>query len=272
MQETRLEAREERFWKCVDREARLSTVVSGLQGVAGLVHSRIGYLLYTADGRMVQREDGRDAPYRVQVERAAAITFDHQGRVLCCTRNAVVRVEKNGSVSMMADGLKAAGDVVYAIDGSIYSTDAAGGRVLRITRERGGVGGKPPQGAVKVAAEDCAWPVGVALSPNQQRLYVTDATKKAIRAYDIAADGSLANSREFAKVDGRGIKTDESGNVWVATEDGVLALDSGGVTLGLVRLRAPVALNWGGGFRGLYIATRNAIYQLPTKSSGTRTY
>lgn len=272
MQESHLEPRSEAFWKCVDRDARLTPVVTGLEGVAGLVQSRIGYLLYTAQGRIVQRWDGKESPYRVQVERASAITFDHQGRVLCCTRNEVVRVEKNGSLSTMASGLKAAGDVVYAIDGSLYATDAPGGRVLQVTRERGGVGGVPAQGEVKVAATDCAWPVGVALSPNQQKLYVTDATKKVIRSYTIAADGSLANSHEFASVDGRGIKTDESGNVWVATEDGVLVLDSGGTPLGLIRLRAPVAVNWGAGFRGVLIATRNGIYQLPAKVNGTRTY
>src|SRR5688500_19604963 len=48
----------------------------------------------------------------------------------------------------------------------------------------------------------------VALSPNQQKLYVADSKRRLVQAYDIAADGALRNSRQFAECRGDGLKTD----------------------------------------------------------------
>src|SRR5262245_39590526 len=125
-----IEAKNEKFWECVPRGAKVETVIPNVDNARGIVVSRIGYMLYSAGGKIHQWESGKQSPYRVQLERPGSLTFDHQGRLIACSGNRVIRVEKNGSQSVMADGLKAAGDAVYAIDGSIYATDVAG-RVLQ---------------------------------------------------------------------------------------------------------------------------------------------
>ena len=58
---------------------------------------------------------------------------------------------------------------------------------------------------VKLVAEDCTAPNGVALGPNQQKLYVADSKQKVIRVYDVAGDGSLRNSKQFAQCRGGGL-------------------------------------------------------------------
>lgn len=268
-----IEAKNERFWSCIDRNAKVTLAVP--ESAEGLAFSRIGYLLFSqpASGRIKRRDVEQHSVYRENLSSPGRLTFDHQGRLLCCLKDRVIRVEKNGAVSIMADSLQSATDVVYAIDGSIYIADSQGSRVLQVTRERGGVGGTAAKGSVRAVATNCSKPNGVALSPNQQHLYVSDPGTTTIRVYPVNGDGTLGAGRDFAKFEGFGLKTDEAGNVWIASADGVSIFDSKGEILGLVRTpQAAVNLNWGSGFRGLYIAAANAIFHVPTKANGTRTY
>lgn len=176
----------------------------------------------------------------------------------------VTRTEKDGSVTVLASGgIERANDLVYAIDGSIYFTDPAKSRIYQIQRD----------GKARVAAEDCTGPNGVALSPTQQKLYVADSRQRVLRVYDIAPGGDLGKGRVFAECRGDGLKTDEAGNVWVASEGGLWVFDPSGTRLGIVSTpEQPSNCNWGGGFRGLYITARTSVYFIRTKVPGTRTY
>jgi gluconolactonase len=124
-----------------------------------------------------------------------------------------------------------------------------------------------------VVAEDLVAPNGVALSPNQQQLYAADSKQRVLRRYEIADDGALKGSQVFAECRGDGLKTDESGNVWVASEGGLWVFDASGSKLGVVPIpESPSNCNWGPGFRGLYVTARTSVYFIPTRVSGTRTY
>jgi gluconolactonase len=195
---------------------------------------------------------------------ANGLTFDHQGRLLTCEAGRVTRTEKDGRITVLASaGLDRPNDLVYSIDGSIYFTDLPKSKIYQITR----------RGEVRVAAEDCVAPNGVALSPNQQHLYAADSKQRLVRKYDIASDGALKGGRTFAECRGDGLKTDESGNVWVASEGGIWVFDASGAKLGVVATpEGPSNCNWGPGFRGLYITARTSVYFVPTRVSGTRTY
>ena len=268
-----LEAKSEKFWSLIDREAKVEKTVTGFGFTEGPVFSRRGYLLFSdmRPGRIMKWERGKLSVFREPSNVANGLTFDHQGRLLTCEKGRVTRTEKNGAITVLAsEGLEAPNDLVYSIDGSIYFTDLPKGLVYQITRERGGVGGRADRGQVRVVADDFKGPNGVALSSNQQKLYVADSRTKIVRVYDVASDGSLKNGREFAKAYGDGLKTDEGGNVWIADEDGVRVFDAKGEHLGTVKTpERPSNLNWGG---GLYITARTSVYHVSTKSSGTRTY
>ena len=260
----------------IDPKAPAEKIADGFKFTEGPVFSRRGYLLFSdiPNNRIMKWEREKLTVFRENSNGANGLTFDHQGRLLACEKGRVTRTEKNGSVTVLAsDGLQGPNDLVYSIDGSVYFTDLPQSKVYRISRERSGVGGAPPKGAVTVVAEDCVGPNGVALSPNQQKLYVADSKRRLVQAYDIAADGALRNSRQFAECRGDGLKTDESGNVWVASDGVVRVFDQTGKELGTIAVpESPSNLCWGPGFRGIYVTARTSVYFLRTKVSGTRTF
>ena len=69
--------------------------------------------------------------------------------------------------------------------------------------------------------DDLAAPNGLAFSPDEKLLYVVESRAtphRKIWAYDVGADGALANKRVFADAQGPGaydgIKVDVTGHVW----------------------------------------------------------
>ena len=56
-----------------------------------------------------------------------------------------------------------------------------------------------PEGRVSVVARDIARPNGIVLSPDEKTLYVNNTNGTHMLAFDVAADGSTGNRREFAK-------------------------------------------------------------------------
>ena len=253
-------------------------VVGGFAFTEGPVFSRRGYLLFSdiPPNRIMKWERGKVTVFRENSNGANGLTFDHQGRLLACETGRVTRTEKDGKITTLAQkGLSNPNDLVYSIDGSVYFSDllprGATGRslVYQITR----------QGELRVATGDCDRPNGVALSPNQQKLYVADSGARNVRVFDIAGDGALRNGRIFADLKSDepgnpdGLKTDESGNVWVAAAGGIWVLNSKGEHVGTIKTPEPPSnCNWGEGFRNLYITARTSVYKIQSGVSGTRTF
>lgn len=246
--------------------AEAEKVATGFRSTEGPVFSRRGYLLFSdvPANRIMRWEKGAVSVFRENSNGARGLTFDHQGRLLACERNRVTRTEKDGRIVSLA-AAKGPRDVVYAIDGSIYFSDPAAGGVYQI----------PRGGTVRAVARDCEKPGGVALAPNQQRLYVADTAHANIRVYDVAPDGTLRNGRVFGGAPGvaGGLKTDEAGDVWAAGPAGVLHFDPEGRFVKAIAIpEAAGNLNWGAGFRDLYLTAQSSVYKLATRAPGTRTY
>lgn len=242
-------------------------IAAGFHTASGLVFSRRGYLLFCdfPVNRILKWDRSQVTVFRENSHGAISNTFDHQGRLLTCEIDRVTRTEKAGKITVLAGGLKGPGDLVYAIDGSVYVADSPAGIVYQITRN----------GQVRPVARDCEHPVGVALAPNQQRLFATDHTRRQIRVYDIAADGTLGSGKVFAQCDPQpfSLKTDESGGVWLACGAGIRHFDPAGKPLELIALSEPArGCNWGDGFQDLYVTVDTSLYRIKTRVKGTRTY
>jgi len=166
---------------------------------------------------------------------------------------------------------------VYAIDGSFY---------FSVMQRRGSAGPDNPsvyqitrKGQLRVVTRECTQPNGVALAPNQQKLFVADTVQRNVRVFEVNGDGSLRNGRIFCELKGEtpggpdGLKTDEAGNVWVAGPGGIWVFDGSGKHLGTVPLpETPSNCAWGAGFRNLYVTAGTSVYRIETKVNGTRTY
>ena len=77
----------------------------------------------------------------------------------------------------------------------------------------------PRDGAARQVADGIAFPNGMAVTPDNSTLIVAESYAKRLTAFDIAADGDLANRRVFADLgDGvpDGICLDAEGAVWYA--------------------------------------------------------
>ena len=270
-----IDVKDPAFEKLVSPSAPIEKIASGFQFTEGPVFSRIGYLLFSdiPPTRIVKWEKGEVSVFRENSNGANGLTFDHQGRLLACEQGRVTRTEKDGKITVLAEGYSNPNDLVYAIDGSIYFSELRGrnnpgpSAVHQITRK----------GQVRVVSSDCERPNGVALGPNQQKLYIADSGQKNVRVYEIAPDGALGKGRIFSELKSDepgvpdGLKTDEEGNVWVTGPGGVWVFNSAGKHLGTIKPpEIPSNCGWGDGF--LYITARTSVYRIRTKAHGTRTF
>jgi sugar lactone lactonase YvrE len=73
-----------------------------------------------------------------------------------------------------------------------------------------------PDGAVRQVADNVAFPNGMAVTPDNATLILAESYANQLTAFDITADGNLANRRVWAAVDGYpdGICLDAEGAVW----------------------------------------------------------
>jgi len=268
-----IEVFDEEMRSAADPQMPVEKLATGFHFTEGPVWSRRGYVLFSDIPvfRIHKWENGKTAVYRDDLRNPNGLTFDHQGRLLVCRQGGVVRIEKDGQVTALAsEGVVAPNDLVYSITGDIYFTD------LRVPGQgKSLVYQITARGALRVAADDCQGPNGVALAPNQQRLFVADSRAKVIRVYDIAGDGALGNSRVWCEIpDGvDGLKTDEAGRVWAAGGERIHVFNAAGKRIGAIPVpERPSNCAWGDGFHSLYITARTSLYRIRTKSHGTRTY
>jgi gluconolactonase len=256
------------FEKLFGGAPKVEKIAGGYTVAAGPAHSRRGFLLFTDPPaeRIWKWEDGEARIFREKSNGAVSLTFDHQGRLLASEKGRVTRTEKDGKGTVLAEGLAGAGDLVYAIDGGVYVTDPARSEVLLIPR--GGTAG--------VASRACRAPSGLALAPNQQRLFVADAAAGEILVFPLAPDGKLGAPSRFASLGMEtpaGLKTDEEGNIWLATGSGIAVWNAWWEGLGTVPVPEPCSnCGWGDGFGTLYVTAKTSVYRVATRVHGTRTY
>lgn len=75
-------------------------------------------------------------------------------------------------------------------------------------------------GSVTVAADDLAFPNGVAVTPDGSTLVVAETFRSRVTAFDVAEDGTLSNRRTWADLPGAqpdGLCLDAAGGAWVAS-------------------------------------------------------
>jgi gluconolactonase len=114
------------------------------------------------------------------------------------------------------------------------AADHRGGVYLAITA--GGLFYASPQGVVSRQGKGLSQANGIILSPDEKTLYVTNGA--VLVAFDVQADGSLANQREFGTLrggrSGDGMTVDSLGRVYVATGSSVDVFSPDGAFLGSI--------------------------------------
>jgi gluconolactonase len=209
--------------------------------------------------------DGSLSVAREDTGEGNGCNLDRQGRLLMCEaeRKRVTRQEADGSITSIADSfegkpLNRPNDVICRSDGTIFFTDPDG---RTPPEERligfGGVFRISPDGQLHLGTDGCEYPNGLALSPDESVLYVAISrldercfgeeergevcTHRMIRAFDVAADGSLSNNRVFCEMFSAepgvpdGMKVDSQGRVFCTGSGGVWVIDPSGEPVGIIR-------------------------------------
>src|SRR4029453_14775625 len=87
-----IDAKSDKLWDLIDRNAEIRQVATGFAFTEGPVFSRRGYLLFSdiPNERIHKWERGEVTTYRETSNKANGLTFDHQGRLLAAEGGARV--------------------------------------------------------------------------------------------------------------------------------------------------------------------------------------
>ena len=231
--------------------------------------------------------------YAGDVEFTNGRTLDRTGAVVQCShgRRAVER-DIDGVVTTLIDRWNGArfnspNDVVVKSDGTIWFTDPPYGIVQAHEghpgeREYGGnfvFRFDPFTGSITPVITDMEEPNGLAFSPDESILYVSDTSvalrtdgtgNHHIRAHDVLDSVFCANGRVFADIDpgvSDGFRVDEAGNLWTSSADSVQVYSADGERLGKIAVPETVGNVCFGGEAGttLFIAATTSLYSIETR-------
>jgi gluconolactonase len=221
------------------------------------------------------------------------LTLDRQGRLTINEhgRHRVTRLEKDGSLTVLAERyqgkrLNSPNDLVYRSDGTLYFTDPPFGlpKFFDDPRKELPYSGvfRWKGGRLALVTAELKGPNGIAFSPDEKFLYVSnwDPKAKTITRYPVRADGSVGRGEIFADLTDEipgdealdGMKIDVQGNIYVSAPPGIRIFNPQGKELGTIIAPKPVHnFAWGGADgRTLYLCARSALYRMPLSIAGIR--
>lgn len=243
--------------------------------------------------------------FREQSNNANGLLIDPQGRLIACEgadsarRGTVMRFRpqitrtdlQTGAVEVLADSFEGQpfvgpNDVTIDGRGRLYVTDLTGAAVYRIDGAR--------QVSRILAAPDIQRPNGIQIAPDDRTLYLIEANgaqggARLIRAYDLAADGTVRNMRVHYNFSpgrsGDGMSIDRDGNLYVSagmnqlrgtsetldTKTGVYVISPQGQLIQFMPIAEDYITNnaFGGqDMKTLYVTAGKTLYKLRTGVAG----
>ncbi len=311
--EPRYTIHDERFRRMILGNARLTVLAEGLDWAEGPVwyadHAMLVFSDVPANRELCWREHSGVSVYRAPSDYANGHARDRAGRLLIAShgRRAVLRVGPDGRETVLADRfggrrLNAPNDLVCHSDGSVWFSDPVYGIETDFEGHRAQSENRPaiyridPAGGEPAAMiTDCSGPNGLAFSPDESVLYVSDTGEqfavqplRRVRRYAIGHGGAVGHGavgdggvgrgvvgpgEDFASVSPGytdGMAVDEAGNLWLSAGDGVHCLASDGTLLGQIHTDAPVGnLCFGGrALTWLFLCASHSLLTIPVNMRG----
>lgn len=223
--------------------------------------------------------DGEVTALPLDAKKASANCFDANGTRYsnAAVTKQIIRYDVDGKASIVASDVDG-NDLVVAKNGNIYVTVPDGsekaGKLMLIRAN----------GEKLVVDEGIKYPNGVALTPDQTQLYVTESTSKWVWIYSIKNDGTLTNKQRYGWLHvpddagnawSDGLKCDTAGRVYVTTRSGIQMMDQLGRVNAIVPIPGGQASNlcFGGPeFNILYVTSRDKVYRRKLKTRGANPF
>jgi gluconolactonase len=270
----------------------LETLASGFQFTEGPLWMPDGSSLFQdikAEQTWRVGGDGTLALLRAATRGANGQTFAPGGQIVFCEQNGrrVSRMSRDGSgvaaivERLGAQRLNSPNDIIARSDGIIFFTDPPYGVPRPQDKEL------PFQAVFRldlagqltpIVHEGFEKPNGLALSPDEQTLYVADTANYHVRAFTLVEDGSIVpgSGRLFAKIDpGQtggpdGLKVEAAGRLYVAAALGIWVYETDGTLVGILAVpQRPSNLAWGGAdCATLFITAVDTVYRVRLRVPG----
>jgi gluconolactonase len=296
------EVLDDRCGKCINTNAKVEKLYTGCRWAEGPAYFPAGRYLVWSDipnDRMLRYDetDEQVSVFRHPAGYTNGHTIDRQGRLVSCEHGGrrVSRTNFDGSVTAVADSydgkrLNSPNDVVVKSDGSIWFTDPTYGidsdlEGFQADSEIGDCHVYRVDGAtgeVTIATDALVRPNGLAFSPDEQFLYVSDTGGShvkghppQIRVFEVVDGKTLRGGGEFATCTNGyfdGFRLDTTGRIWTSAGDGVHVYDSDGTLLGKVLVPEVVAnVEFGGLKRNrLFICGTTSLYSVMVPVNGVK--
>lgn len=284
-----------------DEDALYFTTLPG-PGQAPARTPQVAVKRLALDGDSFPVDPGALSTLRAEANAANGMTLGQDGELIVCEQGSrveharVSRVDRSsGHTETVVDGwrglrLNSPNDVVVARDGAVWFTDPSYG-YLQGFRPEPVVGDylyryDPATRSSTVVADSFVKPNGLAFSPDEHVLYVTDSGANQepgsyhvglphhVVAFDVLGGRHLSAPRLFAVTTPGfpdGIKVDVRGRVYVSCFDGVQVFDPAGDLIGEIGVPGG-AVNFcfgGPGRNVLFITTDTDIWAAVLATSGT---
>lgn len=228
-----------------------------LDGGATAIAGLNGAVYYAAKGNIYK---AGGSVFRSGVGTVKALAVGSDGRVYAATGGRVVSYGADEKV--VAREVDAAGLAVTA-NGDVYFVDAL--------KKRAGKAGGP------FVELEMAAPSGIALSPDDGMVVVTDAGGRFAWSYQIGAGGALRNGEPFFRLElpemgwmsgVRGAALDSIGQVYFATDLGVQMCEANGRVAAILHSPAGAVRGLAFGSDSIFVATDAGVFRRPVKVKG----
>jgi sugar lactone lactonase YvrE len=181
-----------------------------------------------------------------------------------------VAYRADGSESVVAEEVNS-NDLVINQRGEIYFTDPQNKRVWFIDSK----------GSKRVVHQGLGFPNGVALSPDQSLLTVSDSMGKWVWSFQVQPDGSLGQGQPFYRLEtpdesstsgADGMAVDSEGYLYVTTSVGLQICDQPGRVVAIVNKphNGPLSNVVFGGpdLQTLYVTAGDKVFRRPIRRKG----
>jgi gluconolactonase len=240
--------------------------------------------------------DGSVSVFRDPSNNANGHTVDQKGRLISCEHfsRRVSRTEFDGTLKVIADSYRGArlnspNDVVVKSDGSIWFTDPTYGIIMEYEgcRAESQIGNcnvyrwDPETQKIEAMATDYIKPNGLAFSPDETALYITDTGgthepngPQHMRRHMLDSDGkTLGRGEIFATSTAGyfdGFRIDTGNRIWTSAMDGVHCYDSAGSLIGKILIPEIVSNVCFGGLKRnrLFITATSSVYAVYLNVNG----
>ena len=223
--------------------------------------------------------DGKLVTLPINAKNASGTAFSTDGKryVAAGGTKQIISYDANEKETIVADSISG-NDLVVANNGNVYVTSPDG------TEKPSKLFLIRPNGKKVVVDEGIKFANGLALTPDQTQLYVTESASKWVWIYSINADGTLVNKQRYGWLHvpddagnawSDGIKCDTAGRVYVASRLGIQVLDQLGRVNAIIPIPGGQASNCcfgGADFNILYVSSIDKIYRRKLKVRGVNPF